>query len=72
MAEIDAVAEEERLAREGLQWKEAFFGLEYTASSNWHPRCCSSSSGLNGLTKIIPNRFCVWNGYIVLYRWGIS
>ncbi|KAK0236220.1 general substrate transporter [Armillaria nabsnona] len=26
MAEIKAVAEEERLAREGLQWKEAFFG----------------------------------------------
>ncbi len=26
MAEIKAVTEEERLAREGLQWKEAFFG----------------------------------------------
>ncbi|KAK0495755.1 general substrate transporter [Armillaria luteobubalina] len=26
MAEIEAVVEEERLAREGLQWKEAFFG----------------------------------------------
>ncbi|KAG7442463.1 uncharacterized protein BT62DRAFT_383952 [Guyanagaster necrorhizus] len=27
MAEIDAVAEEERLAREDLQWKEVFFGV---------------------------------------------